>query len=212
MLASVTQKINECTLETADCYNQLNEFNQSIRYARILLKTHPENIRAIYLLGIGHVRIGDLDEAHSILKESKNLSSSSSADTLYVNLIDKELEKLDQIAESKNKTPRASSFVEESQSLLVRNPTGSVDEVPEEKPEEQKEKKTGDSKSSGTEYFLGSLVSTSALGFVVAKYLLKFPTRKGLIASLVVGAVVGGASLIVHSALGKNDKGKTNKR
>jgi len=210
LLESINQRINECTLEIANCYNQLNDFNQSTRYARILLKAQPKNIEANYLLGIGLVRIGDLEEAHNVLKESKKFSSELADDT-FVKLIDKELEKLDQIAESKNKTPRASHY--EEQPLLVRSAKGSVDEVPEEKPEENKEsKKVEGGKSSGAEYFLGSLVSTSALGFVVSKYLLKFPTRKGLLASLVVGAVVGGVSLIVRSNLGKNDKGKDTKK
>jgi len=213
LLTEINEKIKECTLEIADCYNQLNDFNQSIKYARAMLKYDPENIRTIYLLAIGLIRIGDLDEAHTILKESKGIVGPS-ADTIYVNLIDKELEKLDQIADSKSKTPRASSFEDQFQPILVRNTTGSVDEVPEEKQEliPNNPKKHKGEQTSAAEYFLGSLVSTSALSFMVAKYLFKFPTKKGLITSLIVGAVVGGVSLIIQSAIRKNERGKSTKK
>lgn len=205
VLTEVNQRIRACTIELADCYNQTNNFEQSIKYARAVLNHDVHNIRAVYLLGIGLIRIGDLDEAHSLLREAKNFPVSS-VDTLYSNLIDKELEKLDQIAESKSKTPRASS-AEEHQPLLNRNVTGSVDEVPEEKLEQGQEESQRKTKgSSAAEYFLGSLISTSALSFAVAKYLFKFPTKKGVVSALVVGAVVGGVSLIVQSAIKKNEK------
>jgi len=206
VLTEVNQRIRACTIELADCYNLTNNFEQSIKYARAVLNNDVHNIRAVYLLGIGLIRIGDLDEAHSLLRESKNFPVAS-VDTLYSNLIDKELEKLDQIAESKSKTPRATS-AEEYQPLLNRNATGSVDEVPEEKleqgQEEGSQRKTKG--SSAAEYFLGSLISTSALSFAVAKYLFKFPTKKGVLSAIVVGAVVGGVSLVVQSAIKKNEK------
>lgn len=210
VLNEINQSIKAATLELSDCYNHTNDFNQSIKYARLVLKHDAHNTRAIYLLGIGLIRIGDLTEAHTLLRESKSFPVGST-DTLYGNLIDKELEKLDQIAESKSKTPRASAF-EENQSVLARNQTGSVDEVPEEKVEQgQEESREGKAKGgSAAEYFLGSLISTSALSFAVAKYLFKFPTKKGVLSALVVGAVVGGVSLIVQSAIKKSDKKDTN--
>lgn len=217
VLNQVNQRIMECTLETADCYNQLNDFPQSIKYAKAIRKSNPENIRAIYLLGIGLVRVGELEAAHTILRESKLIAIPSS-ETLYANLIDKELEKLDQIAESRTQFKKTSSE-EEAQSLLIHKP-GSVDEKPvEEKPELSPEKKankdvkpSASSGASAAEYFLGSLVSSGAISFVIAKYLFKFPTKKGVIASLVIGAVVGGVSLITQSALRKSHKDKTSKK
>lgn len=211
ILNEINQSIKAATIELSDCYNQTNDFNQSIKYARLVLKHDAHNTRAVYLLGIGLIRIGDLTEAHTLLREAKNFPVGST-DTLFGDLIDKELEKLDQIAESKSKTPRANSS-EEYQSVLARNQTGSVDEVPEEKAEQGQEEGSSERKAKGgsaAEYFLGSLISTSALSFAVAKYLFKFPTKKGVLSALVVGAVVGGVSLIVQSAIKKSDKKDTN--
>jgi hypothetical protein len=210
VLNEINQSIKAATIELSDCYNQTNDFNQSIKYARLVLKHDAHNTRAVYLLGIGLIRIGDLTEAHTLLRESKTYPVGST-DTLYGNLIDKELEKLEQIAESK-KTPRANSS-EEYQPVLARNPAGSVDEVPEEKLEQGQEEGSSERKAKGgsaAEYFLGSLISTSALSFAVAKYLFKFPTKKGVLSALIVGAVVGGVSLVVQSAIRKNDKKDTN--
>lgn len=206
ILEEVNRQILDCTLEIATCYDHLSDFNQSVKYARAILKTSPGNIQAIYLLGIGLIRRGEMEEARVVLKEGKE--SGSSEDNKYLALINKELEKLDQIAESRTKVHQASPFEED----LVVNRQGSVTEKKQEKTEEteKKDKKESAGGSSSTEYFLGSLVSSSVLSFVIAKYLLKFPTQRGIITSLVVGAVAGGVSLLAQRSSHKDDKSKKN--
>lgn len=194
ILEEVNKQILDCTLEIATCYDQLSDFNQSVKYAQAILKTSPGNIQAIYILGIGLVRRGDLEEARVVLKEAKE--SGASGDNKYLALVNKELEKLDQIAESRTKVQKVSPLEED----LVVNREGSVHEKPQEVPEENKENKTNKGGAS-TEYFLGSLVSSSVLSFVIAKYILKFPTQRGIITSLVIGAVAGGVSLLAKKKL-----------
>ena len=62
---------------------------------------------------------------------------------------------------------------------------------PDKKNKKKKEQKDKEEFSSGG-YFLGSVVSTSALSMLLTKYLFKVPLKKNFVASVGIGVMVGG--------------------
>lgn len=221
-LPQVNSIIMECTTQIAKCYAEMHDYTQCSKYASMVLERDPQNLRALYFLGKSQAVQEQYKEALDTLSNAKNVKSS--LDVEYLDKITKEVQKVEAILnrsagqnnsnlqkqwknigfddtdedeEGKEKDPFGE--LEDNQKKLNVTDAGKEDGgVDDEEGKKDENKKEDGDEMSQAGYFLGSVISTSAISMAVTKYFFKVPLRKSFTASIGMGILVGGVSLLVN--------------
>jgi len=172
----------ECNAQLAHCYYQVMDHRLSIDYARAALNLDSKNTQAIYYLGSGLNKSGDILGGYSVLKEIKRFGIPAGHDE-YLTMIESEIMKFEKKIEEGARKGEMGLISPVLQDLQLAT-AGKVD---------KKQPETSALANIGV--FAGTSGLAGAVSWMLSKDHFKLSERKAIAYSVGVGALVGTVSL-----------------